>query len=104
MLPMIAAKRAEIATLCRRHHVRRLDVMGSAARGEDFDPRRSDIDFLVEFDASNPDAMSLRTYFAFKEALEAALGRAVDLVEPRATRNPYLRRSFESDRERLFEA
>jgi uncharacterized protein len=39
--------------LCRRFHVRRLDVFGSAARG-DFDPEHSDVDFIVEFDRSAP--------------------------------------------------
>ena len=49
MLPLIHARREEVAELCRRFHVRRLEVFGSAARG-DFDPERSDVDFLVEFD------------------------------------------------------
>jgi hypothetical protein len=37
MLPLIEAKKAELAALCRKHHVRRLDVFGSAARGADFE-------------------------------------------------------------------
>jgi hypothetical protein len=37
-LPFIAAQRAQIAELCRRFHVRRLDLFGAAARGTDFDP------------------------------------------------------------------
>lgn len=104
MLPLIETKRAEIAELCRRYHVRRLDVVGSAARGNDFDPLRSDVDFLVEFDRGHSEALSLKTYFGLKESLEAALGRPVDLVEPQATRNPYLRASFERSRELVFEA
>lgn len=32
MHPLIEARREEIAALCRRHHVLRLDVFGSAAR------------------------------------------------------------------------
>jgi uncharacterized protein len=47
MLPFIEAQRSAIAELCRRFHVRRLDVFGSAARGTDFDPSRSDVDLLV---------------------------------------------------------
>ena len=49
MLPFIEAQRAAIAELCRRFHVRRLDVFGSAARGTDFDPSRSDVDLLVSY-------------------------------------------------------
>lgn len=45
---------AEIPDLCRRYGVARLELFGSAA-GDAFDPQRSDLDFLVEFDADqNP--------------------------------------------------
>jgi predicted nucleotidyltransferase len=104
MLPLIAEHRSEIAALCRRFGVRRLAVFGSAARGGDFDPQRSDVDFLVEFDLREPDALSLKTFFGFKEALEALFGRSVDLVEPGAMRNPYLKASIERSREPVFEA
>jgi predicted nucleotidyltransferase len=46
MLPLIEQHRAEIEQLCRRYEVRRLELFGSAARGE-FDPRHSDLDFPV---------------------------------------------------------
>jgi predicted nucleotidyltransferase len=39
----------------------------------------------------HPDALSLRTYFGLKEALERLPGRPVDLLEPGALRNPYLK-------------
>jgi uncharacterized protein len=103
MLPLITAKKAEIATLCRQHHVRRLDVFGSAAR-DDFDPAKSDIDFLVEFDRAAPEAMSLHTYLGLKDSLEALFGRSVDLVEPSALRNPYIKASIERSREPVFGA
>jgi uncharacterized protein len=101
MIDEIARHHEELRALCRRYHVRWLDVFGSAARA-DFDPERSDVDFLVEFDRSHPDALSLKTYFDFKDALEALLGRPVDLVEPGALRNPYLRASIDASREPLF--
>jgi predicted nucleotidyltransferase len=103
MIDAIALHRAELEELCRRFHVRRLDLFGSAARG-DFDPEHSDIDFLVEFDVREPGALSIKTYFGLKESLEALLGRDVDLVEPGAVRNPYLKASIEGSREPLFEA
>jgi predicted nucleotidyltransferase len=101
MLPLIESKRAEIAELCRRHHVRRLEVFGSAARAEDFDPARSDMDFLVEFDPAARVGL-FDTYFPFKEALETLLGRPVDLVEDGAVENPYLRASIERSREPVY--
>jgi predicted nucleotidyltransferase len=103
MIDEIALHREELQALCRHVHVRRLDLFGSAARG-DFDPERSDIDFLVEFDRGHPKALSFNTYFDFKEALEALLGRSVDLVELGAVRNPYLKASIEASREPVFEA
>jgi uncharacterized protein len=103
MINEIELHRAELHELCRRFHVRRLDLFGSASRG-DFDPERSDIDSLVEFDREHPEALAFETYFGLKEALEALLGRPVDLVEPSAVRNPYLKASIEGSREPVFEA
>jgi predicted nucleotidyltransferase len=103
MIDQIELDREELRELCYRFHVRRLDLFGSAARG-DFDPERSDIDFLVEFDRRFPEALSLRTYFGLKETLEALFGRPVDLVEPGAVRNPYLKANIERAREPVFGA
>jgi uncharacterized protein len=103
MIDEIELHREELHELCRRFHVRRLDLFGSAARG-DFDPERSDIDFLVEFDRQHPEALAFETYFGLKEALEALLGRPVDLVEPGAVRNPYLKAGIDGSREPVFEA
>jgi uncharacterized protein len=81
MIADITQHRSEIAALCRRFGVRRLDVFGSAARGADFAPERSDVDFLVEFGAEEDD---LARFVDFKEALEALLVRPVDLVDRKA--------------------
>src|SRR5271169_370126 len=102
MIDEIELRREELRGLCRRFHVRRLDLFGSAARG-DFDPERSDIDFLVEFDRGalkHP----FDAYFGLKEALEELFGRPVDLVEASAVRNPYLKASIDGSREPVFEA
>ncbi len=99
----IAGKREEIIALCRRYGVTRLEIFGSAARGEDFDPAASDVDFLVTF---GPRA---RTDFAafldFREALEALLGRSVHLVERpavEASRNYIRRRNILAGAETLY--
>lgn len=103
MIDDIALHREELRKLCRRFHVRRLDLVGSAAR-DDFDPQRSDMDFLVKFDRTHPEAMKFRTYFGLKESLERLFGRSVDLVEESAVVNPYLKAEFERSRVPLFEA
>jgi uncharacterized protein len=60
MVSEIELHQEELRALCRRFRVRRLDLFGSAARG-DFDPIHSDIDFLVEFDREHPEALSFNT-------------------------------------------
>jgi hypothetical protein len=99
---ILAECREAIAALCRRYGVARLEVFGSAARGGDFDPARSDADFLVEF--AEP-STSLTAFLDFKEALEALLGRPVDLVERsavEASRNYIRRRSILADAEAVY--
>jgi predicted nucleotidyltransferase len=96
MHPAIEQHRPAIAELCRTFAVRRLDIFGSAARGVDFDPARSDADFLVEFDRESG-LKPLDQYFGFSEALEKLLGRKVDLADRSAiesSRNPFLRRQI----------
>ncbi|WP_137179947.1 nucleotidyltransferase family protein [Roseomonas sp. AR75] len=93
MHPEILRHKDAIAELCRRFGVTRLEVFGSAARGEDFDPARSDVDLLVEF---TPEArFDFAGFGDFKDALEAELGRPVDLLDRAAieqSRN-YIRRA-----------
>jgi len=58
---IIEANLAALRALCRRFHVRRLDLFGSAATGR-FDPARSDLDFLIEFEPMPPGG-SFKAYF-----------------------------------------
>ena len=97
----IADKREELAELCRRYGVARLEVFGSAARGVDFDPEASDADFLVEFDPDS-DLPPLEQFFGLVDALREALGRPVDVVENYEFRNPYLRASINESREVVY--
>ena len=92
MHAVVSNKRDAVAELCRQFHVRRLEVFGSAARGTDFDARRSDADFLIEFEPGRDPGMA--GFMELKEALERTVGRPVDLVDRAAverSRN-YLRR------------
>jgi predicted nucleotidyltransferase len=102
MAPTIAEHAREIADLCRRHHVRRLELFGSAV-GETFDPDRSDIDFLVEF-KSLADGEYAEAYFGLRESLAALFGRAVDLVMINAIRNRYFLEAIEPTRTLLYAA
>jgi hypothetical protein len=92
-----------IADICRRFGVRRLEVFGSAARATDFHPGSSDADFLVEFVPSNG-LPFLRRFFGLEAALSQLPGRRIDLVEPGAVRNPYVRASIDRAREVVYGA
>ena len=74
----IAEKRQDLIALCRRYGVERLEVFGSAARGADFDPTRSDADFLVTFSPQSP-RRSFPPSPISRRDLEALLGRPIDL-------------------------
>jgi predicted nucleotidyltransferase len=78
----IVEKRDALAAICRRHSVSRLEVFGSAARSGDFDPVRSDADFLVTFESAVRN--DLGALVELKDELEKLLGRPVDLVEREA--------------------
>lgn len=96
-----ALDRASIRELCERFGVRRLTVFGSVLT-EQFDPARSDVDFLVEFQDSVESEFD--AYFGLKEALEDLIGRRVDLVMSPALRNPYFARRVRSSSEELYAA
>ena len=98
----IASKRDEIVAVCRSYGVERLEIFGSAARRTDFDPDRSDADFLVEFEPSR-EPRAFKDFFAFENALAAALGRDVDVLMD-LPKNKYLRAAINECREIVYEA
>ena len=102
MIALVEQKKQGIADLCRRHEVRRLDLFGSAARG-DFQPERSDLDFVVQF-ARTGYAGYADTFLNFADALETLLGRKVDLLTERMIRNPYFRATVEATRQKVYES
>lgn len=102
MISLLYERRDEIAQLCRRHRVTRLEVFGSAASGN-FDPETSDLDLLVEFLPLGPGERA-DAYFGLLEDLRDLFGRPVDLVMTRAIRNPYFRQAIEQTREVLYAA
>lgn len=98
----VASKRNEIAELCRSYGVARLEIFGSAARATDFDPIRSDVDFLVEYEPSD-DRLFLERHFGLQDDLAATLGNDVDLISALPD-NKYLLASINECRELVHEA
>jgi len=100
MYALLTQRQSEVADLCRSTGARRLDVFGSAVRA-DFDPVRSDLDFLVEFDDVPPAAYA-QAFFNLKAGLEALFKRPVDLLTPSSLANPFFRRRVSSERQTLY--
>jgi predicted nucleotidyltransferase len=98
----IARYRDELEDLCRRCHVRQLELFGSAASGE-FDPDSSDLDFLVTFEELEP-AIYADAYLEFYESLTELFNRRIDLVSTTAITNPYFLESIQRNRETLYAA
>jgi predicted nucleotidyltransferase len=96
MVAVISDKLDELKVLCERFGVTKLELFGSAATGE-FDQSRSDLDFLVEFERLQT-MNAFHQYFGFRQSLEDLFGRKIDLVDPKAMRNPYFIRSVNQSR------
>ena len=102
MIREIEERRDAIESLCRHFRVRRLELFGSAAAGG-FNPRASDLDFLVEFDQLRANEYA-DAYFGLLEELQMLFRRDVDLVVARSIKNPYLIESIERSRTLLYAA
>ena len=98
----ISDRKHELAIICQRFDVARLEVFGSAARGEDFDPEKSDADFLVQY-KSEGELDAFTRYFRLQDALQEVLQRPVDLVEPETIKNPYMKKSIYELTEVVYE-
>ena len=68
MIEVIEHNLDAIRALCREYDVRRLGLFGSVSTG-DFDPDRSDVDFIVEYPPDYEFGLCLTRYFEFKECL-----------------------------------
>ena len=102
MNPIVQKHMSDLAALCVRFRVRRLELFGSGS-GDRFDHTRSDLDLLVEFHPL-PAGGHADAYFGLKESMVALFGRPVDLVMTRAIRNPYFLEAIKSSRVQLYAA
>ena len=99
--PALSIPVEELADLCRKHGIMRLDIFGSALR-DDFDPSRSDVDLLVEFRPGHG-----LTFFDLAD-IEADFshvfgGRKIDLVM-RSSLNRWIRTRVLSEAQNLYAA
>ena len=88
----------KIAEFCKRNHIRKLSLFGSALRG-DFRPG-SDIDVLVEFETGHVPGLN---FFTMEIELSQLLGQKVDLNTPQFL-SRYFRDQVLAESEALYVA
>lgn len=102
MLPLIEAHIEEITRLCKKYGVRKLELFGSACRGE-YDPETSDLDFIAEFTDIRTSGYVDR-YFGFADHIEILFGKPVDVVTTNSTMSPHFRQEMDKCRAVVYEA
>ncbi len=100
MPTQVPIDRKRLTAFCRKWRILEFSLFGSVLR-DDFRPD-SDIDVLVSFEPDAP--WSLLDIITMKEELEGIFGREVDLVEKKALRNPFRRRSILNSYEVIYAA
>jgi uncharacterized protein len=90
---------ADITKLCENHKVKSLYAFGSVLTDR-FD-NESDIDLIVDF--SNIEVEDYAdNYFEFKFSLQDILKRSIDLLEEKAIKNPYFKKSVNQQRQLIY--
>ena len=80
----------------------REELFGSAA-SDNFDPRTSDLDFLVTFEDLRPNEYA-EACFCLLEALRELFQKPIDLVVPSAIKHPYFLKEIGRTRTLLYAA
>ncbi len=98
VVPVINVSREQLAEFCRKHHITRLALFGSALR-EDFGST-SDLAILVEFEPGHVPGLA---FFRIRAELSVLFGREVDLNTVDFL-SPYFREDVLSEASDLYVA
>ncbi len=98
-MDLIEKNIGRLKKLCVKYNVAKLYVFGSV--NSDKFNKDSDIDFLVSFDSVDLEKYA-DNYFDFKFSLEKIFKRKIDLLEEKAIRNPYLKRSIDKTKRIVY--
>lgn len=90
----------QIKRLCQSNSVNQLFAFGSVTN-QNFNDE-SDVDLVVDINDPDPITYSDK-YFNLKFSLEDMLGRAVDLLESKAIKNPYLKEEIDRTKILIYE-
>ena len=104
MHSIVKEKIPQLVELCKKYRVVRMYLFGSAARGDDFDPEKSDFDFLVAFSRQIPLLDYADHYFDLMFELEDMFGRKIDLITEGQLSKPYFIANVERDKTLIYAA
>ena len=96
---LIEKHNRKLKKLCDEHSVSKLYVFGSIVN-KSFS-KDSDIDFIVTFKPIQLNNYA-DNYFDFKFSLEDLFKRNIDLLEAKALKNPFLKRSIDRTKELVY--
>lgn len=95
----IESHNADITKLCKTYNVKSLYAFGSVLT-EKFN-MESDIDLIVEFQPL--DVLDYAdNYYDLKFSLETILKREIDLLEEKAIKNPYFRKTINQNKQLIY--
>ena len=104
MIALIKNNMAAIQNVCKKHHVKSLYLVGSAAKDAQFN-LTSDIDFLYRFNKKDIKEMEYAdNYFDMLFELQDLLNRKVDLVAEEKMWNPYFIESINNGKQLIYES
>jgi len=91
----------DFMNVCKNHKVKYLYAFGSTTTDK-FDFMKSDIDFLVEIDSSDPLDRGEKL-ISLWDKFEDIFHRKVDLLTESSIKNPYLRKSIDSTKILIYD-
>lgn len=106
MVTIVKENLNKINDACKRHHVKKLYLFGSAARSIDFD-NKSDIDLLVEFnysDETNDENVfeRVKNMDLLKSTLMQIMNRELDLIQEKNINNRFLKYFINKDKKLIY--
>jgi predicted nucleotidyltransferase len=100
---IVTAHLGEVRALCEKYSVKRLTIFGSAVKGT-FDPEKSDLDFIVEFEWHPDPSERGRRWLELWDDLKDLFGRNIDLVVASTIKNPYFAQIVAIEQRELYAA
>ena len=98
-MTLIDTYSADIKRICSIYNVKSLYAFGSVI-SDQFN-EKSDVDFIVDFNAIDIKNYA-DNYFDFKFSLQDILNRNIDLIEEKAIKNPYFKKSVNKQRKLVY--